>query len=111
MNATDLPALTGTAKQVAWASDLRASTAADLAATISRYQTTPRAVLIPVWTELSRRILAITDATWWINHRGVDLAIVKAIQTVGRAHFKPGMTPEQQVALLDVDALFAEVTR
>lgn len=110
----DLPALVGTDEQIAWASDIRDHTAADLAATIRRFEGSPRGVLIPVWTELAARVLGITDTGWWIERRGsftVANAITMAIAAVGRARFTPGMTPAEQIALLDADALFAEVTR
>ncbi|WP_267381480.1 MULTISPECIES: hypothetical protein [unclassified Sphingomonas] len=63
LSGVDLPALTGSDRQVAWAATIRLERLAALHRTLPART----AAFAPV-----------TDAKWWIDHRGLDLATLPA---------------------------------
>ncbi len=65
----DLPALTGSDKQVAWATTLRADGLRKIDAELARIaelsgETIPQAAI-----DMVAAVKAKTDASWWIDHR------------------------------------------
>lgn len=101
--ATETSDLTGSPKQIAWATDIRAKQAAKWeadATTLTRWNPAVAALV----TDVAQRLLATTDATWWIDNRGGSL-----LSTITIAVRNTGARTDTEVSNLDADQLTATI--
>jgi hypothetical protein len=106
IGAKKMEELTGTEKQIAWASDIRstfAKTAEEFTAWAARCPgDTPRAVnKIEIARIVAAEILAQTDAKFWIDNR----------VTIGSVHFQQLHSPRLMDVIFDEEAIADIKTR
>jgi hypothetical protein len=69
---TDMATLTGSAKQVAWATTVRAEMVAEITAYAAKHDRNEPEHAAELREALSAFVATVAPAAWWIEHRGWD---------------------------------------